>query len=255
MANYTLNYTGEKVDELLNKIDTAFGETTVMGDTLTWDGNTDGLTAVDLGGAYAYRVSDFVPTEDDLANGGTIIVKGKSSDGSSFDITTTPALGDDEGLVFLLADYLAVLLVIPNDGFELEGVVFAEKGLYTFPIIAQLDSLSLTINGYTGFETTKITPIEPKYMPKISIDVTGFTNDDGMRVNETIPYTPLYDHFFKGGDVEFVSSYEDSGTKAKTSMRAVSCSYIEDGTGFKAVTFAAVVAMTGIIEKIQFRTP
>ena len=113
MANYTLNYTGEKVDELLNKIDTAFGESTVMGDTLTWDGNTEGLYCV---ADMFYCVSDAIPTLEDLRRGGSLVYDSTILPFTSANIMNLSDLGAGKDC--------AIIAVSPDVDGYMAGVAF-----------------------------------------------------------------------------------------------------------------------------------
>ena len=60
-------------DYITNK---PFGEKTVMGDTLTWDGNTEGLTIInDNMPVMEYLISSIPPTLEQLKNGVTVVQK------------------------------------------------------------------------------------------------------------------------------------------------------------------------------------
>lgn len=173
MGNYTLKYTGEKVDELLEKIDTAFGETTtVIGNALTWDGSTDGLYSVmDI----LYRVSGATPSLEDLQAGGTITM---NMDGVENIIEFT---GDDVEKVediemgtdaLMIGEYIVVALadgatIIPDDttviALSKAGVYFSKAD---FTSEGTFDYTSaFTINNYT-FVETEVKPIDIKYLPE-----------------------------------------------------------------------------------------
>ena len=129
-----------------------FGESTTYGDTLTWDGNTDGKAIV---GDMVCHISDAVPTIEDCANG----VMATFADGSTAMGTATPM---GEGLL-MLADSEGILCVA-TDNLEFNGMVFPKKGIYV--IYDGLYVSSLTINGYNGFERKEITPVPTEYLPE-----------------------------------------------------------------------------------------
>ena len=133
-----------------------FGEetTTVGGDTLTWDGNTEGLLAVDTYQGTFYLVSDAVPSIETVKNGFSIC----TVDGENI---TSNTVNEMNGVV-LLEGFSCV--VCTSDMIELGGgIIFPKKGIY-FPDWLK----ALTIPGYTGFVTTKtvVKTIEPKYLPE-----------------------------------------------------------------------------------------
>ena len=121
------------------------------GDTLTWDGNTEGLEGLD---DLFFHVSDIVVSASDCANGISII----SNDGQSLEIS-----GTDMQAAFLEGGIgiTEVVFFIPADNYEFNGVVIPKAGIYLLKQDTFYTS-SLTINGYTGFTTTKL---KPEYLP------------------------------------------------------------------------------------------
>ena len=117
------------------------------GDTLTWDGNGDGLVSVAFSifgdGSMFYRVSDEVPTVDDCVNGVSIT----TSNGDAIHCTYNEVkdIFDDVGIVTFDA-----VIVIPSDNFMLAGLVYPKAGIY-FVSTPDFYVSSLTINGYDGF--------------------------------------------------------------------------------------------------------
>lgn len=165
-----------------------FGETTVKGDTLTWDGNTEGLVSVD---AFAemlgtlYKISDAVPTLEDCISGATyyIVAHNGEQENRSVGHDEIAEMSSFVGCL-CIGDFIA--LVAPENNFqiEVEGVaaIFPEAGLYT-AFGSDITLTSLTIPGYTGFETKTIKRLDEKYMPILtSPNGTKFrlaVNDDG----------------------------------------------------------------------------
>lgn len=138
-----------------------FGETTVMGDTLTWDGNTDGLEFVDAGeGMVIYKISDAVPSFEDLQQGGTLVVAGETTEISS---DTVIPMGET---LYAFGGNPSLGMGVTQDNADLMGIPVSKKGFYIFvdPSISYTD-YSLTVNNYTGFEATKVKTIDPKYLP------------------------------------------------------------------------------------------
>lgn len=140
--------------------DKPFGETTVKGDTLTWDGNTEGRTVVDMGGYPLVHVSDAVVTAKDVSNGYSmeIVPDGVREFPSDF----VQEIADN---VLLLNDEI-FLICCSADNCEVSaiGLVFPKRGVYFMG--GEYSIKSLTIPGYNGFETTTIQPIDTKYLPE-----------------------------------------------------------------------------------------
>lgn len=153
--------------------DKPFGETTVKGDTLTWDGNTEGLVnQLDRW----YKVSDSIVSMDYLANGCTFVIGG-DTENIPVDLIMELVSGiiTAHGFVWFVAEQ--------GVGVDLgEGIIFTESGVYFTAEDADYVS-SLTIPGYNGFETTTIKPLAEQYMPiltspsgkkfKLSVDDSG----------------------------------------------------------------------------------
>lgn len=137
------------------------------GDTLTWDGNTEGLVSVD---DMFYKVSDVALSLDDFSNGCLVKLYNTSSGGESIneysfsDVATSTE--NSNGVISVSS----VISVSPEQvGIEYDGFVFPESGIYFgyVPDVARI--ASLTIPGYTGFVKKQI---NPKYLPKSDIHVS-----------------------------------------------------------------------------------
>lgn len=140
-----------KYDDLENR---PFGETTVMGDTLEWDGNTEGLVSV---GGLLYKVSDAVFTADELTEASVIM-----SNGMVLDAEQMMVFGD------LIVIGEAFCSIVPESVVGTEtpiGFVFEETGVY-FLTDGKIYTTSLTVPGYGKFETTEIKPLDPKFLPE-----------------------------------------------------------------------------------------
>ena len=142
-------------------------------DTITWDGVWEDRPRLGfypdwepLGGFYGYvKVSDAVPTRDDMENGYIIekLVNGVSET-SEFPGDYVQGFFGDDGLY---ADDDAVFVIIPTDNYDLgEGTIFPEKGAYVYaqivPGTGEIRVSSVTIPGYS-FQVLK--PFPEKYMP------------------------------------------------------------------------------------------
>ena len=133
-----------------------FGETVVGGDTLTWDGNTDGLVSV-MG--LFYKVSDAVLTMSELANG--VVLRGRMFDGQEMEMNCTAEMLSGAHPVIMMPE--AAGFFVAEDNASLDGGVFPEKGVY-LPYAAGV-SFFITVPGYTGFETKTVKPMDAKYLP------------------------------------------------------------------------------------------
>ena len=153
-----------------------FGEETVMGDTLTWDGNTEGRVVVDLSDTvgfplYHVHISDATPSFDDVA-GGAVVVTITGSE------RTTNEISPEN--INQLPDAMSIdaftVVFLDNTTVSVEGMemFFPKAGVYAN--LADASSLggaktqaySLTIPGYTGFANTEIKQIDSKYLPDVA---------------------------------------------------------------------------------------
>lgn len=142
-----------------------FGKLKTKGDTLTWDGNMDGKTVIEISFRedeptnYLVKVSDSTPTIAELQAGGTTIISGMETQ-------WTPDEYSDMGNVFVADD--GGFFVIYEDNADLTdtiGLVFPEKGIYFMcsPEEGIMVS-SVTFNGCNSIETTTIKTIPSEYI-------------------------------------------------------------------------------------------
>lgn len=135
-----------------------FYESETGGDTLTWDGNTEGLVYVEAFGAY--KIADATPTLEE-ASGGTFTMVAANGENTSLPIAE---YANDVGYGIWAVLYM---LIVPETavGVELEeGVVLTESGTYAMiPEGESITSLSLYIPNYTGFPAIK--KIDEKFLP------------------------------------------------------------------------------------------
>ena len=141
----------EEVDSFREEIMEVSGS---GGDTLTWDGNIDGKTCVNVEAGVFCKVSNATPSIDDFANGGAM----SASDGiiESFSSTDVIELAPD--LIFIGAFFVVGEQAA---GVYREGLFFPETGIYfahsTDSETGDISYLSsITINGFTGFGSRKI---------------------------------------------------------------------------------------------------
>lgn len=161
----TINFGGEDIYYLnpdFENIDNSPFET-IGGDTLTWDGNTSGMSSPN--GTH-YKVSDNAPTLKDFAGGFEFVVGGETAnvpDNTGFTQLAPTFLEFDGGLFWIVSE----------DTDAGEGTIIA-KGTY-FVNDGELAVTSLKINGYTGFTTTKLKEeyIPVDYIKQLIAEVTG----------------------------------------------------------------------------------
>lgn len=133
----------------------------VGGDTLTWDGNTEGLVSV---ADSFYKVSDAVPTEGELGAECVIWL----IDGTQYSPATFLGMGSG-----VLADDGFGVVIVPDSGVnvDLDGMTFPEKGVYFAVGVSDL-----TIPGYTGFAKKKIKEeYIPDSVPQVQTAAVGQT--------------------------------------------------------------------------------
>lgn len=181
-------------DTMQNK---PFGEMPTGGDTLTWDGNTDGLLSVE---GNWYKVSDVVLTEEELLNG---MVGGEharltvydSDNNILFRASSSDELEDMFGeLGFgVVADFV---ICAPTDNYEVPafGVTFPEKGIYFLDVVR-----CLYVANCTSFPVSK--PIDNKYLPNAAKAIMVWLNEDGTY---DTPPEEIAKTFSSGGRVCFV---------------------------------------------------
>ena len=137
--------------------DRPFGETTVTGDTLTWDGNTEGL---EVANGIFYRVSDIFPSLSDLQNGVSIAFNGSSENETATVQDMTEMFGVESYMLLDSNEQSAVMAISQT---RTENGVTIKKGIY-FANDGSTYVTTLTINGYNGFETTETVPLPNKYL-------------------------------------------------------------------------------------------
>lgn len=173
---------------------------TVYGDTLTWDGNIDGkpFIEIDLGEdgiMYLVKVSDAIPTIDDLSNGIIATVAGVGQQE-----VPTEAITAGDGYISVEA---MVIISAPNTTIEDMGLTFAETGIY----LMSRDSMyvsELTINGYTGFESTRL---KYEYLPVYNWEIS---EDELVAESTEKNYDVAYDTFVNGGTVIIATSFNSN---------------------------------------------
>lgn len=140
-----------------------YEETITLNDTLTWDGNTDGLICAD---DTFYKVSDIVLTASDVSNGVSLVSSINDID-STIDLpaeAVQSAFSPSDGFA-IIADKV---IVVPYDGWDKLDFAFPKAGIYFLNYGGTTRVKSFTVNGYKGFESTQtvVHPIDRKYLPE-----------------------------------------------------------------------------------------
>ena len=91
--------------------------------SIEWDGNTEGLTYVPAGGGFGfYKISDFLPTDDELIGATLEVSNGKSIEITSGEINSSLYPG--------MTMVGSLILIVRKDNFIANGITLPEKGVY-----------------------------------------------------------------------------------------------------------------------------
>lgn len=150
MAEFKLKQTAEEVQRAVDN-GLSFGDMPTGGDTLYWDGNTEGLVCVS--DAF-YKVSDATPSYDEATNYNLNFVLG--SENIIITAEEMPVAWITEGVSYILGEGVIVFVEDSTSDGATKGVYFTKYSDNEF-------ISSLTIPGYTGFPVTK--KMEEKYLP------------------------------------------------------------------------------------------
>lgn len=151
--------------------DKPFGDTvTVHSDTLTWDGNTEGLAS----SWRWYKVSDAVPTKEEVGTESSCICEGILNEELWVQDLNGGGLHLGSGEVLIIPPSA---VGIPIGGDIGDDVVFTEPGVYFL-----CGTTSFNIPGYAGFTKTEVQHIDPKYLPGFMF----LTSPNGTRFKITV---------------------------------------------------------------------
>lgn len=120
-------------------------------DTLTWDGNTEGLISMGNDDMKLYRVSGLVPSADEMNEG--LVIRSVTGIGDAQPVSMgvnglmAAASTNDETSFVIFVSKEAVGVVIEG------GMMFTKPGIYFTSGVR-----ALTINGYTGFVGKTLNP-------------------------------------------------------------------------------------------------
>lgn len=146
-----------------------FGDV-ATGDTLTWDGNANGLVSVSLAeGIDLVKVSDFAPSYSECVSA----FNGAGINAFACINNTTSEMEIASDSITQLSDGVTVVTEAiffvqeSGVGVMIDTLTFPEAGTYLACVLQEDGSSmyvsSVTVSGYTGF--TSIKRIDPKYVP------------------------------------------------------------------------------------------
>lgn len=215
---------------------------TVGGDTLTWDGNTEGLVCLE---GMLYKVSDASPSEEDLSNGFTVTFLDGIT-GTQEDFTIIQWATDVIALT--IGDFPVIVSVLSGGvGVEIDGASFPESGLY-YTDLAQIGFpnrghiSSFTIPGYTGF-TKEV--LKEEVLPGAVVFATDgtylYNTADMSNPSNRTTMAQLRDTLLSGRTI-LIGGEEDGGT---VYYLADCVSFTPEGFGFVMVSTPGNSAAAG----------
>lgn len=219
--------------------------TTVGGDTLTWDGNTEGRVSM---AGELYKVSDAVPTIQDFANGATFTVSNGIEE-------TMMAVAAEEIRDFSATEGFPLILIhdfvwIPlENNIELDGMVFPEKGIYVGAFGGVYVS-SLTIPGYTGFPTEKI---NPEVLPGATVLYGDATGED-VYIHSTPDVTAADNRVTMSQMYGLLKSGRSIYLQLDMGVESYTASLISIGSGYGYMTAGIGIAMNNQVVTMAFYT-
>ena len=190
---------------------------TVGGDTLTWDGNTEGLEVATINYPEEirkfFRISEITPKQEDFTNGFSITY----TDGSADIYDNDNPLEIFDGFIIVDGCYIIsfednIKFLLNNEGF----VSIPKKGIYIYD---ELNNSSLKINRYTGFPKQQI---KEKYLPSVG-GVTILPIDDGGG-EITLTGEQIKEKVLAGGIVKL--AVNNNGDIAFTEVTEIYANYV-----------------------------
>lgn len=168
-----------------------------VGDTLTWDGNTGGLETIAIEespGAYLVKISDSVPTTDELKNVNwslIISVDGTEVRGDTLRIAGEDSVNEDVSMI-IYDGFIPFVFFLHQDAPLYDDTTFAKKGTYTLwspDYIGHNYSFYLQVEGFNFLveETTKETVLKTEHLPA-DLRYVGAAFDTVKEGNGTIEY-------------------------------------------------------------------
>lgn len=139
--------------------------------SIEWDGNTEGLTYIPAGEGFVfYKISDFLPTDDELIGGILELSTGISEKISSDRINSSSYPG-----ITVLADFI---YIVRQDNSSIEGTDIPEKGVYfAYENGAYIKKLS----------NETVVPIDDEFLPEpISINKRYVTPSFNVSISSNV---------------------------------------------------------------------
>ena len=154
-----------------------------ISDTLTWDGNTDGLVSVE--GSF-YKVSDAVPILSDFSNGVSVISTNISDLTEKEVQIPADLIGEPTpGIVMIAGGEVGFCVSSESVGIDIgDGLIFDEPGTYLAKIQRNFVS-SLTISGYTGFTKIEVRQMAPEFLSSATTTTPGVVKQMSYLPNAT----------------------------------------------------------------------
>lgn len=148
--------------------------------SVEWDGNIDGLTYVQWKeGSGLYKISDFLPTDNELIGAILELSNGRSSKISSKEINSSLYPG-----ITVVANSI---FIVRQDNSSIDGITFSEKGAYFFYVdgryVKKLSNITVVpIDNEFLSEPISINKryVTPSFNVSISSTVTRIETDGGI---------------------------------------------------------------------------
>ena len=140
--------------------------------SIEWDGNTEGLTYIPIEeGSALYKISDFLPTDDELIGAILELSDGSGGKISSDRINSSPYPG-----ITVVADFI---YIVRQDNFSIYGITFSEKGAYS----VYQDGIYVK-----KLSNETVVPIDNEFLPElISINKRYVTPSFNVSISPEFP--------------------------------------------------------------------
>lgn len=202
--------------------------------SIEWDGNTEGLTYVQGGeGDGFYKISDFLPTDDELIGAILELSNGIGGKISSHQINSSLCPG-----ITVVADSI---YIVRQDNVICDGITFSEKGVY----FAYLDGMYVK-----KLSNETVVPIDNEFLPEpISINKRYVTPSFNVSISSKVQRIETDSGIFNAivNGNQYTIEIEASGTinlKQNRTYNAVS--------GITTVTCQANLVKSSTGEYYQF---
>lgn len=244
-----------KPDAIKNR---PFGDLPYGSDTLSWDGNTDGLES--LGSGAFFKLSDVVMRIEQLRACTVRVLE-------NGEITTINLLSTyhDDITEFATGAYsVQQFMIVVSDGgvgANLDGIVFSEPGIYVAnPESSGKRFVSLTHEGSTAFPSIK--KLDKKYLPTQYFEATlgtTWTEDTtlGVKTQEVAiegvlaSHTAKVDHTYNGDHTaESYQQYVEAETQYQSYVTPGFAETYDGGVKFYIFGDAPTVEIPIIVEVI-----